>query len=266
VVRLKALPSPQSCTHYLAELLSIDTERRFGYADDICIYQASHSLDKNVQLLAADLRQIRSWGLANKVTFAPEKQEMIHLTRQRGIYAPPCIVDKQLTINAISPGRENTKLTLRWLRVWFDRRLTFKYHVATRNAKAAQVAYHIRSLAKTTYGPPASSLRKATLACIYPSLLYGTECWYKGRTHAQAWQAARSQRARRMAHSCHRQDNSNSSKRHPPSVENNPYHHARPRRWTALCCCSARRSQTKVCNAPPHYRCRPSPCQAHGNP
>jgi hypothetical protein len=47
-------------TLYLAELLSIDTERRFRYADDICLYQASHSLDKNVQLLAADLRQIRS--------------------------------------------------------------------------------------------------------------------------------------------------------------------------------------------------------------
>jgi hypothetical protein len=37
----------------------MDTERRFGYADDICLYQASHSLDENVQLLAADLRQIR---------------------------------------------------------------------------------------------------------------------------------------------------------------------------------------------------------------
>jgi hypothetical protein len=74
--------------------------------------QASHSLDRNVELLAADLRQIRLWGEANKVTFAPEKQEMIYLTRQRGIYAPPCIVDEQLTIKAISPGRENTKPAL----------------------------------------------------------------------------------------------------------------------------------------------------------
>ena len=174
--------SPVLYTLYLAELLSMDTERRFGYADDVCLYQASHSLDRNVELLAADLRQIRAWGEANKVTFAPEKQEMIHLTRQQGTYAPPCIVDEQLTINAISPGRENTKPALRWLGVWFDRRLTFKYHVATRAAKAAQVAFHIRSLARTTYGPPASSLRKATIACIYPSLLYGTECWYRGRT------------------------------------------------------------------------------------
>jgi hypothetical protein len=104
--------SPVLYTLYLAELLSMDTERRFGYADDVCLYQASHSLDKNVELLAADLRQIRLWGEANKVTFALEKQEIIYLTRQQGIYAPPCIVDKQLTINAISPGRENTKPAL----------------------------------------------------------------------------------------------------------------------------------------------------------
>jgi ribonuclease HI len=174
--------SPVLYTLYLAELLSMDTERRFGYADDICLYRASHSLDNNVELLAADLRQIRAWGEDNKVTFAPEKQEMIHLTRQRNSYAPPCVVDEQLTIHPILPGGEHIQPALRWLGIWFDRRLTFRQHVATRAAKAAKVAYHIRSLAKTTCGPPASSLRKATIACVYPSLLHGTECWYRGRT------------------------------------------------------------------------------------
>jgi ribonuclease HI len=174
--------SPVLYTLYLAELLSTDTERRFGYADDICLYRATHSLDNNVELLAADLRQIRAWGEANKVTFAPEKQEMIHLTRQRSSYAPPCVVDEQLTIHPIPPGGEPSQPALRWLGIWFDRRLTFRRHVATRAAKAAKVAYHIRSLARTTYGPPASSLRKATIACVYPSLLHGSECWYRGRT------------------------------------------------------------------------------------
>ena len=169
-------------TLYLAELLSADTKRRFGYADDICLYRASHSLDENVQLLAADLRQIRAWGTANKVTFAPEKQEMIHLTRQKSSYAPPCVVDEQLTINPILPSGSRTQPALRWLGIWFDRKLTFKRHVATHNAKAAKVAYHIRSLANTAYGPPASSLRKATMACVCPTLLYGAECWYRGRT------------------------------------------------------------------------------------
>ena len=66
--------------------------------------------------------------------------------------------------------------------MWFDRRLTFRRHVATRTAKAARVAHHIRSLAKTTCEPPASSLRKATIACVYPSLIHGAECSYRGRT------------------------------------------------------------------------------------
>jgi hypothetical protein len=38
----------------------MDTERRFRYTDDICLYQASHSIDDNVKLLASDLRQIKA--------------------------------------------------------------------------------------------------------------------------------------------------------------------------------------------------------------
>jgi hypothetical protein len=54
--------------------------------------------------------------------------------------------------------------------------------VATCNAKAAKVAYYIYSLANTAYRLPASSLCKATIACVYPSLLYRTKCWYRGCT------------------------------------------------------------------------------------
>jgi hypothetical protein len=40
---------------YLAELLAQDPSLRFGYADDICLYRASHSLRHNVILLARDV-------------------------------------------------------------------------------------------------------------------------------------------------------------------------------------------------------------------
>ena len=43
---------------YLAELLARDTTLRFGYADDICLYRATGSLNNNVQLLASDVRDI----------------------------------------------------------------------------------------------------------------------------------------------------------------------------------------------------------------
>jgi hypothetical protein len=45
-----------------------------------------------------------------------------------------------------------------------------------------QYNLHIRSLANTVNGPPASALRKAVTTCIMPCLLYGAEAWFEGRT------------------------------------------------------------------------------------
>jgi hypothetical protein len=50
--------SPDLYTLYLAELLDQDQQRRFGYADDICLLRASHTLNENARLLAEDIRAI----------------------------------------------------------------------------------------------------------------------------------------------------------------------------------------------------------------
>jgi hypothetical protein len=73
-------------------------------------------------------------------------------------------------------------LALRWLGVWFNRKLRFRRHVSKRITKARQVAQHIRNLARTKDGPPASSLRKAVTTCVLSLALYGTEAWYARRT------------------------------------------------------------------------------------
>ncbi|EDN11444.1 predicted protein [Histoplasma mississippiense (nom. inval.)] len=62
---------------YLAELLWQNSELRFGYADDLNIWRATHSLDNNATLLRQDIQSILRWGEINKVAFAPEKLEMI---------------------------------------------------------------------------------------------------------------------------------------------------------------------------------------------
>ncbi|KAI1670731.1 hypothetical protein L13192_06247, partial [Pyrenophora tritici-repentis] len=131
--------SPVLYTLYLAELLNQDRKLRFGYADDINLYRVSHSLDENVALLAEDLKSINEWGAANKITFAPEKRELIHLTRQKGLHAPPIQLEDQ-TIHPIAPAQGGSQTALRWLGVWFDRGLTFKKHVAERAAQARKVA------------------------------------------------------------------------------------------------------------------------------
>ena len=174
--------SPVLYMLYLAELLAQDPTLRFGYADDICLYRATGSLEDNVRLLAEDVRSIIAWGDDNRIAFAPEKLEMIHLTKKAHRRAPQCIINDELTIDPITTAeKEGDQPALRWLGVWFDRKLTFKRHVAMRAAKARIVAHHIRGLARTVDGPPASALRKAVITCVMPSVLYGTEAWYGGR-------------------------------------------------------------------------------------
>jgi hypothetical protein len=85
--------SPVLYFFYLAELLQQQPGLRFGYADDILLYRASKSLTTNVQQLAADMRAVRQWGEENKVTFTPEKCELMHLSRKKGDFAPACVVD-----------------------------------------------------------------------------------------------------------------------------------------------------------------------------
>jgi ribonuclease HI len=175
--------SPVLYMLYLAELFWHDKHLRFGYADDVCLHQTSHSLDRNVEMLAQDVRDIIAWGKENKIAFAPEKLEMIHITGKGNNYSPPCIVNNELTITPTTEGQKaGEQPAIRWLGVWFDRKLNFRRHITERARKARVVAYHIRGLARTVNGPPASALRKATITCVLPSLLYGTEAWYAGRT------------------------------------------------------------------------------------
>src|SRR5438046_10431886 len=60
------------------------------------------SLNNNVRLLARDIQDIMAWGADNKIFFAPEKLEMIHLTRKAGNHALRCVVSNELTINPIT--------------------------------------------------------------------------------------------------------------------------------------------------------------------
>jgi hypothetical protein len=107
---------------------------------------------------------------------------MIHLTRKRRDYSLDCKVSENQTITPVAKASSGNQTALRWLGVWFDRKLSFRRHVDTRIATAQKVARHLRSLANTSHGPPAAALRKAVTTYVLSSLLYGTKAWYEGRT------------------------------------------------------------------------------------
>lgn len=170
--------SPVLFLLYMAEVLQMDPKRRFGYADDLALTRIGPTLEWNAEMIGKDVAEVLQWGKNNKVGFEMKKTELIHFTRAK---------DKRTAPPIHPPGfdfriEQTDEPALRWLGVWFDRRLTFRQHVKKRAAAAIAVAHHIKGLSNTVHGPPAASLRKAVSACIIPVLTYGAEAWYPGLT------------------------------------------------------------------------------------
>ncbi len=109
--------SPPLFMLYMAEALNEDPERRFSYADDIALFAASHSWERNAEILREDVSRILGWGARNKVSFDPEKCELMHFSRRRTTPQAPDIVVGDFAIKQVE-GK-----ALRWLGVWFDRKL-----------------------------------------------------------------------------------------------------------------------------------------------
>src|SRR3984885_2986062 len=108
---------------------------------------------------------------------------MIYLTTRKGASTPILRVNDGLVISLINTvPKAGQHPALRWLGVWFDRKLKFRRNVSERSAKARQVVQHIRNLAGNKDGPPTSPPLKRVTTCLLSSALYGTEAWSAGRT------------------------------------------------------------------------------------
>lgn len=177
--------SPMLYMLYLCELIS-QSDNRWGYADDVAVLGIGQDLQASTRAAQREVNSILKYGRENKISFAPEKMEAIHFTRNRNRQNPKIKLLDGLIIEPValpSPAAGNTDAppALRWLGVYFDRKLKFRRHVEVRAAMAAKVANHLKGLAAVTRGPPADGLYKAVRTVVLPTLLYGSEAWYKGR-------------------------------------------------------------------------------------
>jgi hypothetical protein len=64
---------------------------------------------------------------------------------------------------------------MRYLGLWFDRKLSFKIHVATLAAKAKRTTMGIRALGNTVRGAPPHLLQQAVQSCVQTVLCYRAE-------------------------------------------------------------------------------------------
>lgn len=164
---------------YISPLFKIGPPvKKFGYADDVAILATTNTLSENCSILSESLSDLLEWGQTEGITFDPRKSELQHFSRCRKDKDPsstPSVISQNMTVS-----EKNRQPYTRWLGVYFDRNLSFKWHVRILTGKAMKVANALRSLANTSRGAKPSLVRQAVLACVLPTALYAAETWWPG--------------------------------------------------------------------------------------
>ena len=98
------------------------------------------------------------------------KIELIHFSHANRVLKHPV----KIMETSIFPQE-----VVKWLGIWFDRKLSFKIHVEKRIAAASRMFYSISRLANTERGLSFQAMRQLYIACIASLADYGVPVWWK---------------------------------------------------------------------------------------
>jgi ribonuclease HI len=147
------------------------------YVDDGKIYVSSKSLETNVILLKLAYKEVEEWlataGLSADVT----KREIMHYSRRPKYDCAPPITfqDSDGVVRTVTPQK-----AVKWLGVYFDRRLRFEHHAKQLAAKGENAVNGLTMLANTVRGLDQALVRRLYLACVVPKILYACPAWWNG--------------------------------------------------------------------------------------
>src|SRR6266480_3389424 len=143
-----------------------------SYMDDIALVAASKSVHENCQMLQKAAEQLINWGTSHHIQFDMKKTELIHFDHS----------DKSLKKSVkIMKNRIFPQEIVRWLGVWFDRKLSFKYHVEKRIADASRMFYSMCRLANTERSLSFQAMRRLYIACVTSIADFGVPVWWKNQ-------------------------------------------------------------------------------------
>jgi len=141
-----------------------------SYIDDVTITVEGKTAEKNSQTLMKITKTTFQWADENAVTFDDSKSELIHF--QKGNSAATATVT--LSNNTIIQPSE----TVRWLDVWFDRKLSFRTHVQKKIASATRTLHLLHRLMNSEWGLSTTAGQQLYLACITSISDYGSQIWW----------------------------------------------------------------------------------------
>jgi len=133
------------------------------YVDDGKLYTSSKFLDTNITTLKAAYIKTEAWLQSPGLSSDVSKREIMHYSRRRGDNSSPSITlqDNDSITRTVTPTA-----TVRWLGVYFDRKLRFEHHAKSLAARGENTVSSFTMLANTIRGLSHAHLRQLYIACV----------------------------------------------------------------------------------------------------
>ncbi|EIW83488.1 hypothetical protein CONPUDRAFT_52536 [Coniophora puteana RWD-64-598 SS2] len=147
------------------------------------LYVSSPNLATNTATLQQEIAIVQTKLHAAGLDLDVEKSELMHFTTKRNPARPNVVIQGEgegSTPTTIEPCD-----TMRWLGIFFDRKLLFNAHVKEIAARAERITLGLSMLANTIRGLPQARVRQLYIACVRSVMSYASPVWWTGKkTHA----------------------------------------------------------------------------------
>jgi len=146
-----------------------------SFVDDVAWWTDGKSEKETAEALGKVAEAALGWAGRNGVKFDHAKTEAMFLSKRRRKPSESVRVgDHDIPFN---------RHATRWLGVWIDSKMTLKEYHSARMKKARRAMGCIRRLTGKMGLCPAAC-KKALVACVQASALYGAELWWDDRNRA----------------------------------------------------------------------------------
>jgi hypothetical protein len=168
--------SPILFLFFIADLLDLTNNATLrlsaaGFVDDVNVLTYSGSTEKNCKTLERTHKECAKWADTHGVRFAPEKYELLHLTRS----------PKQFNMAAtpmIEGSRPQVKGSMRVLGIQIDTKLKWNPHIAKIHDRYASQSLALGRITASTWGASFERARLVYSAVVTPAITYGAGIWY----------------------------------------------------------------------------------------
>jgi hypothetical protein len=140
-----------------------------GFADDLNLLAFGKDTQETRRHLEGAWQTCCQWSQTRGMEFAPEKSELLHLSRARAASTTLVHLDDQV----ITPVQE-----ARFLGVWIDRKLKWKGHLNAIKRKFATQQFALTRLAASAWGCSLLRAREIYTKVIRSAIAYGAGVWH----------------------------------------------------------------------------------------